>query len=202
MKTTKKTTAIIAITSLLVLTSLIVLSRSVLADNYKPEKQDIVFSENYSEEDFDTGFYFSPSEDITEGIISEEDWNTLSMKQIDEKLKAAGIETELVDHRDPLYNLTPAEMDKLTEAQWEEIDKKLIEIYGEDFFYEDFECEDEDCEIEFYKSAGEVSSTNFYSHPTQYSTTDGKNYVEYTGDEEITGVNEYTEKGVNTYYRK
>lgn len=65
-------------------------------------------------------------------IITEKDWETLSSEQIDEKLRKAGMEVEPADTRDPLYKLTPMEIENLTESEWTEIEKTLIEIYGED----------------------------------------------------------------------
>lgn len=68
-------------------------------------------------------------------VISEKDWNTLSMKDIDAKLKAAGVEA-LGDTKDPLYDKTPAEIEALSDAEWKKIDaqyaQETVEITAEE----------------------------------------------------------------------
>ncbi len=81
--------------------------------------------------------------DPTQGIISEKDWDTLSMKQIDEKMKKAGKDT-IGDSQNPLYTLTVKQIDNLSNAQWEKIDAKYNELYGdfEEDYIIDFEEDD------------------------------------------------------------
>lgn len=70
--------------------------------------------------------------DKINAIITEKDWETLSGAQIDQKLRHAGIDVEPTDPRDPIYNLTPTEIEKLSDEQWVKIEKTLIEIYGDE----------------------------------------------------------------------
>jgi len=82
-------------------------------------------------------------EEVTKGIISDKEWESLSMKQVDVKLKAAG-KKMIGDAKDPLYNLTPAQVDKLSEKEWEAIDKKYVNLYGEDFLNDMLDTDEED----------------------------------------------------------
>jgi len=68
-------------------------------------------------------------EDTTDGVISEKDWETLSMKQIDEKMIQAG-KKAIGDKQDPLYNFTQDQIRQLTDEEWDAIDKKYEELYG------------------------------------------------------------------------
>lgn len=64
------------------------------------------------------------------GILTDTDWQTLSMKQIDEKIVAAGKPQIYKDNvNDPLYNITLAEMEKFTKADWEKIDAEYTKMY-------------------------------------------------------------------------
>lgn len=97
--------------------------------------------------------------DQVDAVITESDWDTLSDKQIDEKLQAAGLEV-LGDPQDPLYEMTMGQMDALTDEEWDEIDAQYEELYGhedwdeEDYYDEDFDSEyiDEDFEFDTEKS--------------------------------------------------
>jgi PHD/YefM family antitoxin component YafN of YafNO toxin-antitoxin module len=70
--------------------------------------------------------------DPFEGIISEDDWENLSMKEIDEKLKKAG-KQPIGFEKDPLYELTPQEIEKLTDDEWKKIEKEMEKIFEEEF---------------------------------------------------------------------
>ena len=71
-------------------------------------------------------------EDSTIWIISTVDWDTLSMKEIDNKLKEAGKKT-IGDSKDPLYDLNPFQIEKLTDKEWKSIKEQQIKLYGKDF---------------------------------------------------------------------
>lgn len=74
-------------------------------------------------------------------VISDNDWDTLSMKQIDAKLVAAGLEA-VGDEADPLYNMTGAEIEKLTEADWAKIEAQYP-LYNDD----DYEESEDDVDV-------------------------------------------------------
>lgn len=81
-------------------------------------------NENLSEED-------KKYMEKVDAVISESDWEKLSDKEIDEKLKKAGVET-FGDPKDPLYSMTPAQIDALSDAEFE----KLFEGYDREFTQE------------------------------------------------------------------
>ena len=54
-------------------------------------------------------------------VITDEQWDTLSDAEIDEILIEEGIEPIGIEE-DPLYDLTPEEIDSLTDEEWEDID--------------------------------------------------------------------------------
>lgn len=53
-----------------------------------------------------------------EGIITDEDWATLSMAEIDIKMESHGLEPIGDATGDPFYDLTPAEVDALSDAEY------------------------------------------------------------------------------------
>lgn len=61
-----------------------------------------------------------------DSIITEHDWETLSMQQIDQKLKKAGL-TPIGDKNDELYTKTPAEVYAISDKAWEKIDAVITE---------------------------------------------------------------------------
>lgn len=74
----------------------------------------------FSEEDmnFDDAYF-----DAIDNVISENDWENLTGRQIDGKLKKAGLEP-LFDENDPFYNMTGKQIDALSDAEWEKIEKQ------------------------------------------------------------------------------
>lgn len=74
----------------------------------------------------------TPIVDEYAGVLTDDDWQTLSMKQIDDKLVAAGKNPVYSDYKkDPMYNVTAAEAEKFTEADWLRIDAEYAKIYPE-----------------------------------------------------------------------
>lgn len=59
---------------------------------------------------------FSPP--VWEGILTDDDWMTLSMAQIDAKLEAAGVDPIGSPLEDPFYALTPAAVDALSDDEY------------------------------------------------------------------------------------
>ncbi len=78
-----------------------------------------------------------------DAIITDHEWETLSMKAIDEKLNRAGIEA-IGDPQDPLYAMSMAEIDALSDAEFD----KLVGDYYDDFDII-FDGEDEEFEFEY-----------------------------------------------------
>lgn len=72
------------------------------------------------------------TEEAIDATISEDDWNTLSMKAIDDKLVAAGLEKIGDEENDPHYNKTPAEIAQtvknISASDWADIEADMNNI--------------------------------------------------------------------------
>lgn len=127
--------------------------------------EELDFPVNYDFEDFDFDADWDETDDyidelIEAGVITEADLDTLSMEEVDRKLKAAGKET-IFDSQDPLYKMTEAEIEKLTDEEWEKIEEKYVELYGEDFFDDEDDWDEEDEYIDELIEAGVITEEDF-----------------------------------------
>jgi hypothetical protein len=99
--------------------------------NMNPEKIEELSEEEmeklFEDYEFDLGDEEEHLGEEFEGIISLEEFNTLSMAEIDKKLVDAG-EEPMFNQDDPLYNMNPEQIGKLSDEELNE----LYEGYGED----------------------------------------------------------------------
>ena len=62
-------------------------------------------------------------------VLSQKDWETLSMKEMNEKFKKAGKPLPF-NERDPLYSFRPAEINEFTKEDWAKLGANFVTADG------------------------------------------------------------------------